>query len=199
MRHLPKLLLGAFGVAAIAGTALAADRVHVLNVALPDGSLRQVRYTGDVAPRVVLVPVAAVSPVAALFDGDSPFAMLDRMTAAMDAQANAMLRRAAVLSRGAPAGGTGVDAAALANGASSYSFTSFSSSAGGGCTRSVRMTAFSGQAPKVERQNSGDCSAVATRAPVPAAARPAAPAAAAPIVAARYRPAPAEPAPVPVI
>jgi len=194
MRRLTKLLLGTLGVAAVAGSAVAADRVHVLNVALPDGSVRQIHYTGDVAPRVVLVPVAAASPVDAMFGGGSPFVMLDRVSAMIDAQAGAMMRQAALLSQAGGAGG--VD---LPRGATSYSYTAYSSSGAGGCTQSVRMTSFgTGQAPKVVRQTSGDCSAAATRAPTPAA-RPAQPVAAAPLVPARYVPPAAKPKATPVI
>lgn len=184
MKRLTKLLLGSFGLAAIAGTALAADRVHVMNVALPDGSVRQIRYVGEVAPRVVLVPVAAVSPIEAMFGGDSPFAMLDQVSAMMDRQADALLRQAAVLSRNAP--GSGVTTANLPAGATGYSYTAISSSTAGGCTQSVQMTSFgSGQAPKVVRQSSGDCSAMGTAKSTPAV-QPAAPAPATPIIRARY-------------
>lgn len=201
MRRLSKLLLGTLGVAALAGTALAADRVHVLNVALPDGSVRQIRYTGDVAPRVVLVPVARTVPVLpAGFGDDSPFAMLDRMSAMMDAQADAMMHQAALLSRVVPAGPATLDRAALAElpkGATSYSFTSYSSS-NGGCSQSVQMTSFgTGQAPKVVRQSSGDCSSVTTRTPTPTvqSAKPAP----SPIIPARYVPDATKAKPAPVI
>jgi hypothetical protein len=179
MRRFTKLLLGTLGIAATAGSAVAADRVHVVQVALPDGSVRQIRYTADVAPRVILVPIAAVPPAADPFGDGSPFAMLDRVSAMMDAQAGAMMRQAALFSQAqAPTG--------VPEGVTRYSYTAFSST-GGGCTRSVQMTSFApGQPLKVVRQSAGDCRG-AMRAPVPAAA-PAAPGpvAAAPIIPARY-------------
>ena len=43
MRTVPKLLLAGAGVLAVAGAAVAAsDRAHVMNVALPDGSIASI-------------------------------------------------------------------------------------------------------------------------------------------------------------
>jgi hypothetical protein len=48
-------MLVAGAAAAIAGTALAATRnSHVMNVALPDGSVARVEYVGNVAPKVTV-------------------------------------------------------------------------------------------------------------------------------------------------
>ena len=149
------------GLAALAGiTAVsAAERqpVHTLLVHLPDGSVEQVRYTGDVAPRVVLRPVAA-DPMLAAFGPDSPFAMIDRISAQMDAQMVGMMQQAAAIQRmtpqqlqqtalaGAPAGTI-----------SSFTFVS-SSSGNGACSQSIRTVSLGdGKAPQVTRASSGDC------------------------------------------
>ena len=167
MRTLTKLLLAGAGAAAVAGASLAADRAHVLNVALPDGSIAQVHYTGDVAPRVIVAPQAVpVEYVAA-----DPFAMFDRIAFAMDRQMDAMMSQAAMLTRAAPAGGQISEAAlkSLPPGTVSYSYTSYSSGNGAQCSQSVQVTSLgANQAPKVIKQSSGDCNAMNSRGPTPA-------------------------------
>lgn len=193
MRAMAKLLLGAIGFVSIAGAGIAADRVHVVDVALPDGSIGQLRYTGSVPPRVVMIPVAHVTPMIDPFGGGDPFAMLDHAAASMDMQVAAMLRQAAVAARSASAGIATAVAAHAPSGLVSYSYSSFSSTGDGkGCEQSVQMTSLAGGGPpQVVRRSSGDCSSMATRAPMPAAhhAAPAAPPS--PVIPARYVPAPA--------
>lgn len=175
MRTITKLLLAGAGAATVAGVALAADRQHVLNVVMPDGTVAQVHYVGDVAPRVVVAPTA--DPMLAAFGGDSPFAMFDRISAQMDAQMNAMMRQASMMAAAAPAANGQVSEAALKSlpvGTVSYSVTSFSSGNGASCSQSVQVTSLgANEAPKVVRQNSGDCSAMNSRQPTPAVAQPA--------------------------
>ena len=83
MRLMSKVLLGGLATAALAGTAVAADHaVHVMNVAMPDGSVAHVRYIGDTPPQVRFVPIAVRAvPVAMI---DPGFAAMDRMMAAME-------------------------------------------------------------------------------------------------------------------
>ena len=101
MRTATKLLLAGAGIVAVAGAAVAAsDRGHVLNVALPDGSIAHIHYVGDVAPQVVMAPSADPLPVA--FVAADPFAMFDQISYAMDRQMDAMLRQASALSAIAP-------------------------------------------------------------------------------------------------
>ncbi|WP_116090892.1 hypothetical protein [Sphingomonas crusticola] len=176
MRTFTKLLLAGAGAAAVAGASMAADRGHVLNVALPDGSIAQVHYTGDVAPQVVVAPQAV--PVA-LVAGD-PFAMFDRISLAMDRQMDAMLSQAALLAQAAPAGGQVSEAAlrSLPPGTVSYSYTSYWSGNGAQCSQSVQVTSLgANQAPKVIKQSAGDCNAMNRQGPTPAVqqAKPAAP------------------------
>ncbi len=177
MRTFTKLLLAGAGAVAVAGAGLAADRGHVLNVALPDGSVAQIHYTGDVAPKVVVAPEAA--PVA--YVAADPFAMFDRISLAMDRQMDAMLQQAALLANAAPAAGGQVSEAALKSlppGTVSYSYTSYSSGDGAQCSQSVQVTSLgANQAPKVVKQSAGDCTAMNSRGPIPAVdhAKPEAP------------------------
>jgi len=181
MRTATKLLLAGAGIVAAAGAAVAAsDRGHVLNVALPDGSIARIHYVGDVAPQVVMAPSADPMPVA--FVAADPFAMFDQISYAMDRQMDAMLRQASALSAIAPGPDGKLSQAALQSlpaGTVSYSYTSFSSGNGGSCSQSVQVTSLgTNQAPKVVKQSSGDCSAMNTRQATPAVqqAKPAAPA-----------------------
>ena len=180
MRKTIKLLVAGAGALALAGGAIAAaDNNHVLNVALPDGSVAHVHYVGNVAPKVVVAPTAVAMPVA--FVAADPFAMFDRISYAMDRQMDAMLRQASAMAQAAPAANGQLSEAALKSlppGTVSYSFTSFSSGNGASCSQSVQVTSLGqNQPPKVERQSQGDCSAVNTRKPTPAVqqARPEAP------------------------
>jgi hypothetical protein len=179
MRTSTKLLLAGAGALAVGGVAIAADKTHVMNVAMPDGSVAQIRYVGDVAPKVIVAPAHEMAPIAML--DDSPMATFNQIAAHMDAQMDAMLRQASALAAAAPAADAKVsDAAlkALPPGTVSYSFTSYSGGNGTGCSQSVRVTALeAGQAPKVERQSSGDCTAMNSRAATPAVATPTQPAA----------------------
>lgn len=180
MRTVPKFLLAGAGVLAIAGAAVAAnDRAHVMNVALPDGTIARIHYVGDVAPKIVVTPTPAVMPVAFAAD---PFAMFDHISLAMDRQMDAMLQQASALASAAPGPNGQLSEAALKSlpaGTVSYSYASYSSGNGGGCSQSVQVTSLgANQAPKVVKQSSGDCTAMNSRAPTPAVqqAKPAVPA-----------------------
>jgi len=75
-----KYLYAAAALALVgAGAAQAAtEKLHAMKVAAPDGSVVHVQYTGDVAPRVEVVPVEAVMPADAVVD---PFAQMARISA----------------------------------------------------------------------------------------------------------------------
>lgn len=162
------LFAGIAGLA-MAGAAMAttppkhSEPEHILSVAMPDGTIEHIRYTGDTPPAVVFTPVRqAMVPVA--FDM-APFADFDRIAAAMDRQMDAMLRQASAMAS-QPVGPDGkIDQVALAKlpaGTVQYSFVS-SSSGNGTCSRSVQMTSFGpSQQPKVVSQSSGDCAGVGT-------------------------------------
>jgi len=170
MRKISRLLLAGAGALTLAGVAVAAaDNHHVMNVVMPDGSVAQIQYVGNVAPRVVAVPSAEIVPVAMA----DPFAMMDRISYEMDRQMDAMLQQASAMAHATAPGANGqLSEAALRSlppGTVSYSFTSYSSGNGASCSQSVQVTSLgSNQPPKVERQSQGDCSAVNTRKATPA-------------------------------
>jgi hypothetical protein len=142
------LLAGAAGLvlAGLTGMAMAQTgtppaQAHILNVRLPNGQIEQIRYTGEVAPTVMLVPDGAAAPA---FGPGSPFAMLERMSADMDRQAAAMFHDVDAMPM--DAGGFGVIPAM---------------SGPGVCMRSVQVTyTGNGRAPHVVSQTSGDCGVV---------------------------------------
>ena len=164
------ILAGATALAA-AGTAVAASEPqHVLNLAMPDGSIEHIHYSGDVPPPVVFLP-AHSAPIASADPSDSPFAMFDRIAAEMDRQADTMLRQAAMTASQPAAADGKIDYAAfgkLPAGTVHYSFVSTSSGNGVTCTRSTQIVS---QGPKLQpkmiSQSSGDCGAAPARA-VPA-------------------------------
>ena len=158
MRLMSKVLLGGLATAALAGTAVAAEHaVHVMNVAMPDGSIAKVRYVGDTPPVVRFVPVRAV-PVMPVAMIDPGFAAMDRMMAAMDAHADAMMPQAAMMAAmpttNAPLQHANMQK--LPAGTVSYSYVSTTSS--NGCTQTVRTTSDgSGAQPQVIRTSAGQC------------------------------------------
>lgn len=190
MRFVKTAIIAGVASAAIAGAAFAAhDKSRMMLVALPDGSVEHIRYSGDVAPQIVVLPAAAPAPPAlfdAAFDPDSAFAEMDRMTAAMEAHAQAMMRQAAMMQAQMPAGdGKGIvmtNAQGQPVGVMHYSFVSSSTDANG-CTQTIRYSsdgsdgATSADQPRVIRTSAGNCSAEAAPAPAiaPADARPAHP------------------------
>lgn len=161
-----KMALGA-GVASIAalgfgGLALAqGPQVHTMTLTLPGGGVEQIQYSGRVAPDVTVsdapAPVFAAMPE--FFGSASPFADMERISAAMDRQANRMFQEAGALDSGL----TQPDLAALSAmpaGAHEYSFVS-TMSGDNVCSRSMVITsAGNGAAPHVVTHVSGNCPAV---------------------------------------
>lgn len=86
-----KYLLGAAALAVLgAGVAEAATaKLHTMKVDAPDGSFVQVQYTGDVAPRVQVVPADSMIP-AAFPAAIDPFVEMERVSAMMDARMHAI-------------------------------------------------------------------------------------------------------------
>jgi hypothetical protein len=129
-------------IAGFAGSGLAQSQTtRVMTVRLPDGTLEQIRYSGDVQPEVVFVPRVV-----------SPFAMLERMSADMDRQIAAMMRAVSTMPTMANPG---------------FGFAA-AESGSGVCMRSMQIT-YTGQGqPHVVSQTSGDCGAAAGGQAVPA-------------------------------
>jgi hypothetical protein len=165
------------GSAAVAATA----ELHHMNVALPDGSVAQIEYTGDIAPKVTIAPAAGRQ--VALVD---PFAQMDRIMASMEARHRAMMAQMAAMQRAAAASpapplapGQQLVAAGNAPQGTGYSMVSVSSSTdANGCTQTVETRSTGNGAPQVTKTSSGACGKAAPKAertPLPGeAARPAA-------------------------
>ena len=170
-RKIGVILLAGVAALAAGGTAMAAAaQSHILKVVLPDGSVERIRYTGEVAPRVVLVPARAMPT--ALFDPfeDGSSLQFDRVIAEMNRQTADMMQQLAAM-QARPTGANGqVDLAALQNmpiGTVHYSFVS-TSNGRSICSQSVEVTSQGPNLkPKMVSQSSGDCAGA------PAAVQPA--------------------------
>src|SRR5215472_7555412 len=94
----------AIAVAGLSGVAMARDlNTHVMTVEVPGGGVAEIRYSGDVPPQVVLSPapvgLGSLAPFGSFFGPASPFAELERISAAMDREAASLMRRAELLAR----------------------------------------------------------------------------------------------------
>ncbi len=140
-------------------------KTHVLTVRMPDGGVAQIRYTGNVAPRISFdespAPIEVFAPMPSVFGPGSPFAALDRISAEMNRQAAAMFRQAEAMTRAVNSGR--MTETALHNlppDSSGYSFVS-TMSGNGVCTESVQITSQgNGAPPRVVRHSSGNCGAM---------------------------------------
>ena len=166
MRFTRKIILaGGAALLALGTAAVAADKLHTMNVALPDGSVVQVQYAGDVAPKVALQPVDAV-PVAFV----DPFAELDQMAAAMEAQHQAMMQQVAQLEQAAAhagsAGANGVTLVGDLPAGTHFSYVSSTTDANG-CTQTIEYSSDgSSQQPQVTKTSAGSCDGARSDAPV---------------------------------
>ena len=155
----------ATAVAGLAGVAMARDLdTHVMTVEVPGGGVAEIRYSGDVPPQVVLsaapVGLGSLAPFGSFFGPASPFAELERISAAMDREAASLMRRAELLA-GVPAfGGNRPIQAVLPGlppGATSYTMVS-TWSGNGVCSQSVEITSpADGGKPRVVSHSSGNC------------------------------------------
>lgn len=180
MRLGSKMLLAGLGTLAVTGVAAAAEqKMHVLKVKMPDGTVERIRYTGDVPPRLVFVPVQRIRLPARIADEAlvDPFLSFDRIFAEMNRRSDAMLRQAAAMgakARATPGHVTTISTGSLPPGAVHYSAYTVTTSQGA-CSRSVQISSQGeGKPAKVVTQASGNCAA-APRAPA-APQKPAAPA-----------------------
>jgi hypothetical protein len=160
MRFTRTTILAGAASLLVAGTAAAAaDALHKMDVALPDGSVAQIEYAGDVAPTVTVVPADLRAPVAIAYD---PFAGFDRIMAAMEARHQAMMLRMAAMQKAASeAADSGQPGQFVAVGALpagvQYSYVSSTTDANG-CTHTVEYSSAGGsEAPKVTRASAGNC------------------------------------------
>ena len=168
MRLTRTSLLAGAAALLVAGTATAAaEKLHKMQVALPDGGTVHVEYAGDVAPKVT---VDQAEPQGAY----DPFAELDRIALAMQARHQAMMQQMAAMQQAAAAGGDGSGGIALVGNLPAGAHVSYFSSTtdASGCTRTVQYSSDgSGAEPQVTRASAGNCDAAASEAdPTPAAA-----------------------------
>lgn len=161
MRTLHKALFAGVAAVALAGSGAAMaqnSQTHVMTVRVPNGGVAEIRYTGDVAPQVVVRsgPAAAdaLPVLPSVFGAGSPFAMLDRISAEMDREAAAMFRETEALAQHARSGQP--IAVALPGGGQAYSFVS-TMSGNGVCTQSVEITSTGNGPPKVVSHSAGNC------------------------------------------
>jgi hypothetical protein len=170
MRHLHRNVLA--GVAAIAllgvtGLTLAQiNKARVLDVRLPDGSHAHIRYIGDTPPTVSFAPapsaLSILAPASDPLGSDGPFAALERISAAMDRQAETLLREAPSPAITGP-DEIKVDLGKLPPGTQGFSMVS-TVSGSGVCTRSVEYRSLGeGKAPQVVTRTSGACTADQSR------------------------------------
>ena len=161
------LLAGAAAIAVsgLSGVAAARDlNTHVMTVQLPGGGVAEIRYTGDVPPQVVFSPaptaLGAFVPFGAVFGPASPFATLDRISAAMDREAASLIRQAEMLANAPAFAPNRPIETALGNlppGTESYTMVS-TWSGNGVCTQSVEITSpANGGRPRVLSRSAGNC------------------------------------------
>lgn len=171
MRKVRTAVLTGMAALAVAGVGLAAARdAHTLEVNLPDGSVAQIEYSGDIAPKVTLAPVSHAMPVALVDAWDStPLAALDDVAAEMDRQAAAMIHQAAQIQAlpmlTEPKLAT-VALRRLPPGTVHYEIVS-TSGGSGTCARSVEMASYGpDEKPRIVSTSSGDCRGL-NRTPAP--------------------------------
>jgi len=162
------ILAGGAALLLAGSAAYAAEKIHTMNVALPDGSVAQIEYTGDIAPKIAVAPAAA--PVAYA----DPFAEFDRMAAYMEAQHQAMMQQVEALQQAAVKAGAGQPGQLTVVGdlpaGTHYTYVS-STTDSSGCTQTVEYSSDGGSAqPKVTRTSAGSCDKATSDAPVPASA-----------------------------
>lgn len=150
--------VAALAVVGFAGIAAAQTlQTHVMTVRLPGGGVEQIRYVGNTPPRIYINDgPAVVAAMPSLFGPDSPFAEMERISAAMDREADRMFREAAAVAA-SPVALTPAALGSLPAGAHEYSFVS-TMTGNGVCSRSVEITSQgNGAPPRVVTHTSGDC------------------------------------------
>lgn len=163
-------LAGAGALALAVGTGLAlAQPLHSMTVRLPDGGIAQIRYSGNIPPRVAFMPGPPASAYMrsayarpAYYRAASPFATLDRISAQMDREMDALMSEVAMTPPLAnPQAMFNVDMRNLPPGALQYSAVSTVAGGGNFCTRSIEITrGASGARPRIVERTSGDCRGV---------------------------------------
>lgn len=157
MRILPVTLLAGCAALALAARAADAPQSHVIDVTLPDGSVEQISYTGNIAPGVQILPQSA--PVAQLVD---PIAAFDQMAAQMDRQMDEMMQAAqAMTAQDMALANRPILAADGAQPVAGESYVQVSTlSPQGACTQTLHIDTGANGVQHVAQQTSGDCKGV---------------------------------------
>lgn len=163
MRFVRTAIIAGIASAALAGAAFAAhDEAKMMLVAHPDGTVDHIPVQ---QVRLVTLSAAPADLFEAALGTDSPFAEMDRMAAAIEAESAAMMRRAAAMQAQGPAGnGQGVimtNTKGQPVGVMHYSFVSSTTDATG-CTRTISYSTEGTTAPdqaRVIRTSAGNCGA----------------------------------------
>jgi len=165
------LLIGA-GLIAAAGLASQAfaqqkteqaTQMHQMTVRLPDGSLEMIRYSGNQPPVVTFPgdPDAALITAFDSFGDASPFAEMERISAAMDRETAAMLDNIRLFAHSPDASDNlmNVDLSRLPKGAKGYTMIS-TTSGKGTCTQITEYFNSGHSKPQVRTSSSGNCGAL---------------------------------------
>jgi Flp pilus assembly protein CpaB len=143
---------------ALAGTAAwaAQSNVHQMTIQLPGGGVEHIEYTGNVAPKVRVVPMAAMPQIAFM---PMAFPNMARIQAVMDAQMaqmNNMIRQANVMAAQSfanlPNGPIAISAGNLPAGSHF-------------CAHSIQITTGANGKQNVVTHTAGDCGGGAASAP----------------------------------
>jgi hypothetical protein len=146
------------GALALAGTAAwaASDNVHHMTVRLADGSVANIEYTGDVAPKVTIREGAPMSLADfAPMPGFAPFAGFQQIDAMMNAQMRAMQRQVNAMMAMPMMGANAPIEAAFGKMPAGSHF----------CAQSVRITTDANGKQNIERKTAGNCGSGAASAP----------------------------------
>jgi len=172
MRIIPTALLAGAGSLALIGAAAAHGLpTHRMTVQLPNGAIEEIEYSGSTAPAISIVPAQTApaangtdatlfaSPVAA-FGPNSPFAMMERISDAMNREAAMLFRQVDALAMQplpASAAPLSVDMTRMPRGAEGYSFVA-TLTPSGACSQSTEIIAAGhGTKRHVITRRTGDC------------------------------------------
>ena len=165
MRISTSLIIAGAAVIGLAGLAPTIAReldTHTVTVRIPGGGVETITYTGKVAPRVSFQQIPVSGPVDGSFAAFAPigfpsFAALDRISAEMDRQMDAMMRQTQMLAAMPQSPLYHATLKGVPGGATTFSMVSETSS-NGVCTHVTRITQGAGDArPQVVSQTSGNC------------------------------------------
>lgn len=167
MRVIATTILAGVGSLVLAGSVAAQGLpAHTITIQLPNDTIEEIHYSGNIAPRVEFLPAPIPASVGDsrfwAFAPGSPYATMEQIAAEMDRDAAAMLQQALSLTaqpmpRLVPL--VTVNAGDLPRGAQAYSFVA-NFSDNGVCTRSMEIVSGGpGVPPRVIAHSSGSCGA----------------------------------------